>query len=1103
MSASEITEQTSKRITDVIGIEYSDFLEYCETAGKVFTFELTNVDYVAFRTSSAQSRDYINKIKTIIENPVSVRANTIDGKELTSAGNQDVENVDLDGGKPDAINADSEPYPFASQEIQSIASDDKMQICEDFETAPGGPPTLLDSIPAESKICEHLESRVPLDIQGAKEEFVSAATIDFQHTLAYGLSVEALNFSDVDIGRLYLNVRAMNCLNAAGFKTLADVLNSTPDDLQRIRNMGAKTVDEIIQKSKSFVSNSFALSANKISLVQSSHRIPMDVKYNTEVKKLLTGEICSTEGMTDIQIEHFEKLRSAIEIIGEEASHLAYVNPTYTMQICNMLMVFAAPYIAYQRFCDKVNLLSDFLKERKAIPFIKAYMARGDVNLDFLLNRCSEDTTIIKIPALYRTWREERDAIVYIHATNLFLDWLNFNLDDLILSISNRISTLLEGKSERYLDVFTLRLSGHTLEEIGSKYGVTRERIRQIEKKVFRSFWAVYSKQRYDLIMLAYALRDGDSVLYFNDLKDVFGDFAFLLWGCEKHEPNHKSHYYSKALDAIVIYTGSVTEKDAASLITKAKEIINTIPCLISVEEVEKKLVSMAAEEDLPLAILENVFKATFIKSGEFYHRNYLTVTLMCEYVLKQRFETGFKIADDFEANRFKQYLKELFGDRSASITNRAIDARVGEIGVLCDRGKYIHPDYMQVEQNIIDAVNLYIEQSSRDLLTYGEIFEGLKDTLKGTQITNRYLLQGALKKYGCKFSSGRNFIRKKQSTTFVDELESFVEERGVVHKSEIFAEFTSLRDANLGQIIARSSNVFNIDGGYYLHASQFDIQPEDYEQIRKYLTEACRDIPVNIRSVYETIAVQFPGFMYRNDFEDRNKLFAALNYMFRGEFTFSRPYIAKLGESDISNRSVILQHIKDYDSIEIEELIDICEENNIHYVTSSYLCQSVAPDFVRISKTTLMRREFTGITDEIIAQTIRIVGGILKSNEYIVGSKVNDFLWFPQTDVDWNEFLLESIIVQSKEINIVYLVGDPLKHSNAVYVSDKYKDDTFDSLLLKILTDEVRKGTFTSKIEMREWLKEMGFIEGKLPKLLESAKYFYVNDTGVHCTGE
>lgn len=504
-----------------------------------------------------------------------------------------------------------------------------------------------------------------------------------------------------------------------------------------------------------------------------------------------------------------------------------------------------------------------------------------------------------------------------------------------------------------------------------------------------------------------------------------------------------------------------------------------------------------------PKEALNSVFDSIYQQSENFLHRGRLTVVFMCEYVLKNRFQAGFKIADDFEADRFRQYMVELFGTCAKSITTRAIDADVGRLGVLCDRGKYIHPDYLVVDPSVIDTINDYIEASPRSLIPYGELFDALKEKFDGTQITNRFLLQGALKKYGCRFSTGRDFVRKTKSVTFVDELESFVSDRGIVHKSEIFAEFTSLGEAGLGQVVSRSANVFNIDNGYYIHAEQFDIQPEDYEMLRGYLSEACKEIPVNIRSVYDAVAEQFPEFMYRNDFEDRNKLFAALNYMFREEFSFSRPYIAKLGVNDISNRSVILQHIEDYDSIEIEELIDICDENGIHYVAPAYLCQMIAPDFIRVNRTTLMRRELTGITDEVIERANSIIRDLLEVNGYIVGSKVNDFLWYPQIDIDWTEFLLENLIVQSKKINVVYMFGDPLQHPNAIYVAEEFGKDTFDSFLIKILTEEVHKGSFTSKVEMRDWLREEGMIEAKLPNFLESAKYFYVNETGVHCTGE
>lgn len=94
-----------------------------------------------------------------------------------------------------------------------------------------------------------------------------------------------------------------------------------------------------------------------------------------------------------------------------------------------------------------------------------------------------------------------------------------------------------------------------------------------------------------------------------------------------------------------------------------------------------------------------------------------------------------------------------------------------------------------------------------------------------------------------------------------MDEIESFVEERGIAHKSEIMAEFTSLSEASLGQVISRCSNVFNIDAGNYIHASLFDIQPSDYDEIRPILQDLTKDVPVNIRLLSDELMTSCPDF--------------------------------------------------------------------------------------------------------------------------------------------------------------------------------------------------------------------------------------------------
>jgi len=76
--------------------------------------------------------------------------------------------------------------------------------------------------------------------------------------------------------------------------------------------------------------------------------------------------------------------------------------------------------------------------------------------------------------------------------TNKFLGWLNFDVFTLISSISANIRSILAGRNERAIEIFALRSKGETLEAVGSLYGVTRERIRQIESKVHKTFWNVY-----------------------------------------------------------------------------------------------------------------------------------------------------------------------------------------------------------------------------------------------------------------------------------------------------------------------------------------------------------------------------------------------------------------------------------------------------------------------------------------------------------------------------------------------------------------------------------------------------------------------------------
>ena len=1001
------------KIKDVITIEYEDFLSYCAASGKEYAEEITNVDFVAFRTISGRSREYIQAIKNKLGNhEIAVKTpDTVDRVELKK-----------------------------KQEIDIIS-----------------------------------------DV-----------------SLAEFFNVDILLFIDIKIELLSLCNRSFNQLKRAGFNTVADILKISKEELMSIKNIGKKAADDIIEKIKIFISNMDYLSVEK-----DIHAVNVDFEDADIVciEDFLYEDKVFSNDFLEKQSEICKKIKSAVETVGKDICIEAYQKPHYLSSVCDTLDKFAKQYLKYEQYTEKVtqllNLIPENIRERKLKRFIYAYTVSTSGKIPRFLSNVDDELIVGDVLRLYKNTDRDKKNYDQAELTCKLLEWLNFDYDTIFRTTLNTYFDEIK-KKEKYWGILELRLKGKTLGEVGDLYNLTRERVRQIESKIYRSFDRFYKFQKYDLIMLLYAMKDENKFINLNVLRCVMGDVALVFWSYLKNTTDNNNYFYSKKFDLIV-----VNENDNISEETLLKNCFVDLPDIIEVNHASDLLMELSQKSSVALDLLKMEFESEYNKTGLVFHRIRLTLSYICEYVLKHRFQSGFKVGDDFEAERFRNYMKEFFEEAAGSMTNRAIDAKIGVIGVLCNRGTYIHPDFLQVDEQIIKEINDYIKNSEREVLTYKEVFDSLHDLFEGTQITNRYILQGALKKYGCQFKTDRDFIKKSDSVKFIDELESFVEERGIVHKSEIFAEFSSLNEATLGQVTARCGSVFNIDGGYYIHVSQFDIHPEDYSLIRSYLTEACSTVPIHILSVQENIERKFPDFIYRNNFDNKNKLFAALNYMFREEFSFSRPYIARLGESDITNKNVILQHIKDYDSIDVEELINVCEDNNINYISLSYLCNKLMPEYIRVSKTTLMKYEMTNINDEIIDNAVEIIENMLKSADYVVGKKITDYLWFPDIEIEWNEFLLESIIAYSSRINIINLTCDPLIHTNAVYVSDEFKDETFDSFLVKILTEEVERGTFVSKSEMRDWLKEKGLIERNLPNFLMSGKYFYVDGTGVHCVSE
>ena len=55
---------------------------------------------------------------------------------------------------------------------------------------------------------------------------------------------------EMSIDELELSVRSYNCLKRAGINTVEELCSKTPEDMMKVRNLGKKSLEEVLAKLK-------------------------------------------------------------------------------------------------------------------------------------------------------------------------------------------------------------------------------------------------------------------------------------------------------------------------------------------------------------------------------------------------------------------------------------------------------------------------------------------------------------------------------------------------------------------------------------------------------------------------------------------------------------------------------------------------------------------------------------------------------------------------------------------------------------------------------------------------------------------------------------
>ena len=128
-------------------------------------------------------------------------------------------------------------YSVENTRVGQVTDYDKLTL----EVWTDGTISAKDAISLAAKILnEHLNLFVNL----SEEEYMEKIMVEKEED-SKEKSLE------MTIEELDLSVRSFNCLKRAGINTVEDLINHTEEDMMKVRNLGRKSLDEVILKLKS------------------------------------------------------------------------------------------------------------------------------------------------------------------------------------------------------------------------------------------------------------------------------------------------------------------------------------------------------------------------------------------------------------------------------------------------------------------------------------------------------------------------------------------------------------------------------------------------------------------------------------------------------------------------------------------------------------------------------------------------------------------------------------------------------------------------------------------------------------------------------------
>ena len=571
-------------------------------------------------------------------------------------------------------------------------------------------------------------------------------------------------------------------------------------------------------------------------------------------------------------------------------------------------------------------------------------------------------------------------------------------------------------KENDNFEIFRARSTGKvTLQRLGEQYNVTRECIRKREQKIlllFESFFILFKKLIFG---------KGDKlILDIDDIKSTFTDDEDMLYiKYALISETYPGAVYFKELDKFLLNQNvDVTRGKLDRIIEDSLEdIFDFYNEIVNIDEILKETnLEFVDIEDFLVYMKGKGFK----ENGNYIVRSGTSLRKIYSYILREYFPEGVRYSDQKDMEAVLKIAREDFNlERHTEEDTRSLAAMISE-NVLCDRGRYIHANYIDIPSTLVDKIKNYIIGNPEETLLLGDVFYRFEEELKEqSNVNNRYFLHGVLKHYyGEELIFARDKVSKASceimSTNKI--LENFLMDQGVpVEKERIREQFPGWTEVMIVNSEVVNKNIISWGNGGLTCAKLIEITETDKKEFHNAIEAELEELNgyCTAMLIYKKLQLKMNSFYKKNRIKNYVNLFYVLEHLFEDIYYFRMPHILKeKQDKQFTTIDIIIKTIEDRKVVTYDEISDyfinkLKMNDNIMYAANIKLMKRL----IEVRKGEYILKDTLKLNGDSLNKIREFIEIQLSGNEYVPMISIIDYRGLPDIGYEWNPFLLQDII--------------------------------------------------------------------------------------------